>query len=108
MALQGEILAEKGKKGIFRTKIRTWTTMPLKVGIIATFRGLLSDASPPGFRFSLPDSKYGSFLICFYLFPVIQSDNLLLGMIPYIPEKIRFRLVITKIGLMTDTLIIPV
>jgi hypothetical protein len=26
-------LAENGKKGIFRPKIRTWTTMPLKVGI---------------------------------------------------------------------------
>jgi hypothetical protein len=39
------IAAEKGKKGISRPKIRTWTTMPLKVGIIATFRGLLSDCS---------------------------------------------------------------
>jgi hypothetical protein len=43
MALQGEISAEKGKKGIFSTKIWTWTTMPLKVGIIATFRGLVTD-----------------------------------------------------------------
>jgi hypothetical protein len=41
-------LAEKGKKGIFSLKIRTWTTMPLKVGIIATFRGFLSDCSLPG------------------------------------------------------------
>jgi hypothetical protein len=37
--------AENGKKGISRPKIRTWTTMPLKVGIIATFRGLLTSCS---------------------------------------------------------------
>jgi hypothetical protein len=36
-------LAENGKKGIYSPKIRTWATMPLKVGIIGTFRGLLSD-----------------------------------------------------------------
>jgi hypothetical protein len=45
MAFQGKILAEKDKKGIFRPKIRTWTTMPLKVGIINTFRGLVTDNS---------------------------------------------------------------
>jgi hypothetical protein len=38
-----ENLAEKGIFALFRLEIRTWTTMPLKVGIIATFRGLLSD-----------------------------------------------------------------
>jgi hypothetical protein len=42
----GKFPAEKGKKGLFRLKIRTWTTMPLKRHIIATFRGLLSDFSP--------------------------------------------------------------
>ncbi len=31
--------------GTFDVKFRTWTTIPLKVGIIATFRGLLSDLS---------------------------------------------------------------
>jgi hypothetical protein len=41
-------LAEKGKKGIFRAKIRTWTPIPLKVGIIATFKRLLSDCSQVG------------------------------------------------------------
>jgi hypothetical protein len=41
-----KILAENGIYAISRLKIRTWTTMPLKVGIIATFRGLLSDCSP--------------------------------------------------------------
>jgi hypothetical protein len=41
----GKFLAENGKKALFRPKIQTWTTMPLKVGIIATFRGLLSDWS---------------------------------------------------------------
>jgi len=45
MPFLGENSAEKGKKGISKPKIRTWTTMPLKVGIIATFRGLLSDWS---------------------------------------------------------------
>jgi hypothetical protein len=43
MAFQGEISAEKAFFALFSLKIRTWTTMPLKVGIIATFRGLLSD-----------------------------------------------------------------
>jgi hypothetical protein len=38
-------LAEKGKKGIFRTKIQTWTTMPLKVGFIPGFKGLVTDWS---------------------------------------------------------------
>jgi len=45
MASQGEILAENGIFALFRPKIRTWTTMPLKGHIIATFRGLLSDCS---------------------------------------------------------------
>jgi hypothetical protein len=36
-------IAENGKKAISSLKIRPWTTIPLKVGIIATFRGLLSD-----------------------------------------------------------------
>jgi hypothetical protein len=45
MAFQGKILAENGKKGIFSLKIRTWTTMPLKVGFIPGFRGLLTDCS---------------------------------------------------------------
>jgi hypothetical protein len=40
-------MEEKGIFALFRLKIRTWTTMPLKVGIIATFRGLLSDCSFP-------------------------------------------------------------
>jgi hypothetical protein len=44
----GKILAEKGKKGIFSTKIWTWTTMPLKVGFIPGFRGLVTDCSLPG------------------------------------------------------------
>jgi hypothetical protein len=48
MASQGEILAENGIFALFRPKIRTWTTMPLKGHIIATFRGLLSDCSLPG------------------------------------------------------------
>jgi hypothetical protein len=39
------ISAENAIFALFRSKIRTWTTMPLKVGIIATFRGLLSDCS---------------------------------------------------------------
>jgi hypothetical protein len=39
-------LAEKGKKGIFSQKIRTWTLMLLKVGFIPGFRGLLTDCSP--------------------------------------------------------------
>jgi len=43
-----EISAENGIFALFSLKIRTWTTMPLKVGIIATFRGLLSDCSLPG------------------------------------------------------------
>jgi hypothetical protein len=43
MAFQGEISAENAFFALFRPKIRTWQTMPLKVGIIATFRGLLSD-----------------------------------------------------------------
>jgi len=47
MASQGEILAENGIFALFRPKIRTWTTMPLKGHIIATFRGLLSDCSLP-------------------------------------------------------------
>ena len=38
-------MAGNGKKGIPSIKIRTWQTMPLKVGIIATFRRLLSDLS---------------------------------------------------------------
>jgi hypothetical protein len=51
------IIAENGKNAIsrrhnsaenafftlFSQKIWTWQTMPLKVGIVATFRGLLSD-----------------------------------------------------------------
>jgi hypothetical protein len=45
MAFQGEISAEKGKNGISSTKIRTWQTMPLKVGFIPGFRGLLTDQS---------------------------------------------------------------
>jgi hypothetical protein len=46
-----EISAENAFFALFRPKIRTWTTMPLKVGIIATFRGLLSDPSRAvGFR----------------------------------------------------------
>jgi hypothetical protein len=32
---------------LFRIKIRTWITMPLKGHIIATFRGLLSDCYLP-------------------------------------------------------------
>jgi hypothetical protein len=38
-------LAENGKNAISSLKIRTWTNIPLKVGFIATFRGLLSDCS---------------------------------------------------------------
>jgi hypothetical protein len=34
MPSQGKFLAENGKKGIFSQKIRTWQTMPLKVGFI--------------------------------------------------------------------------
>jgi hypothetical protein len=39
------ITAETGIFAISSLKIRTWTTMPLKVGIIATFKRLLSDCS---------------------------------------------------------------
>jgi hypothetical protein len=42
---RGIFRAEKGIFALFRLKIRTWRTMPLKVGIIATFRGLLTDWS---------------------------------------------------------------
>ena len=45
MAFQGEISAKNAFFALFSLKIRTWTTMPLKVGIIATFRGLPSDCS---------------------------------------------------------------
>ena len=38
-----EISAENVIFSLIRPKIRTLTTMPLKVGIIATFRGLLTD-----------------------------------------------------------------
>jgi hypothetical protein len=34
----GEIQAENGIFALFSPKIRTWITMPLKVGIIATSR----------------------------------------------------------------------
>jgi len=45
MPLPGKISSENSKKDLSSTKIRTWITMPLKVGIIATFKGLLSDCS---------------------------------------------------------------
>jgi hypothetical protein len=45
MAFPGEISAENVFFAIFRQKIQTWTTMPLKGHIIATFKGLLSDKS---------------------------------------------------------------
>jgi len=38
-------LAENGIFALFSLKIQTWTTMPLKVGFIPGFRGLLSDIS---------------------------------------------------------------
>jgi hypothetical protein len=38
-----EISAENAFFALFRPKIRTWTTMPLKMGIIATFRRFLID-----------------------------------------------------------------
>jgi hypothetical protein len=37
--------AENGIFALFSPKILTWTTMPLKVGFIPGFRGLLSDCS---------------------------------------------------------------
>jgi hypothetical protein len=40
-----DVLAENAFFAIFSTKIKTWTTMPLKVGFIPGFRGLLSDCS---------------------------------------------------------------
>jgi hypothetical protein len=39
------ISAENGIFALFRLKIRIWTTMPLKVGFMPGFRGLLSDCS---------------------------------------------------------------
>jgi hypothetical protein len=36
-------LAENGIFALFRTTIRTWTTIPLKVGFIPGFKGLLTD-----------------------------------------------------------------
>jgi hypothetical protein len=42
---QDNLLAENALFALFSTKIRTWTLMPLKGHIIATFRGLLSDSS---------------------------------------------------------------
>jgi hypothetical protein len=39
---RGHISAGNALFAISSLKIRTWTIMPLKVGIIATFRGLLS------------------------------------------------------------------
>jgi hypothetical protein len=39
------VRAENGIFALSRLKIRTWTTMPLKGHIIATFKGLLSDCS---------------------------------------------------------------
>jgi hypothetical protein len=37
--------AKNGIFALFSPKIRTWTTMPLKVGFIPGFRGLLTDCS---------------------------------------------------------------
>jgi hypothetical protein len=45
MHFQRIISAENGIFALFSTKIRTWTMMPLKGDIIATFRGLLTDCS---------------------------------------------------------------
>jgi hypothetical protein len=35
--------AENGMFALFSLKIQTWQTMPLKVGIILGFRGLVTD-----------------------------------------------------------------
>jgi hypothetical protein len=43
MAFQGEISTENGIFALFRPKIWTWTTVPLKVGFIPGFKGLLND-----------------------------------------------------------------
>jgi hypothetical protein len=40
---QEKISAENGTTGIFSLKILSWTTMPLKVGIIDTSKRLLID-----------------------------------------------------------------
>jgi hypothetical protein len=44
---RGLFLAEKGLQAVFRPKIRTWTSMPLKGHIVATFRGPFTDCSLP-------------------------------------------------------------
>jgi hypothetical protein len=55
MPFPRKISAENGIFALFSPKILTWQTMPFKVGIIATFRGLLSDCSP---FYRLSDKKF--------------------------------------------------
>jgi hypothetical protein len=54
---RGNFQVEKGIFCLFSLKIRTWTTMPLKVGIIATFRGLPTDQSFHGCSSEIKSSK---------------------------------------------------
>jgi hypothetical protein len=56
MPIYRDFLAENGIFAIFRLKIRTWQTMPLKVGFIPGFRGLPTDWS--SFLFSLEISQH--------------------------------------------------
>jgi hypothetical protein len=60
-------LAENGIFALFSHKIRTWTTMPLKVVFIPGFRGLLTDCSHffgrPQTLVDGEDGRAGSFLV---------------------------------------------